>query len=242
MSTDQNNGPAIDKSAVRNAATVIVVRDRMGVDPSILMGQRGAKAAFMPNKFVFPGGAVDATDAGIPLATPISDLCLTRLADQAPAGLQPALTVAAIRELWEETGLILGVPGNWPGDAPADWQGFATTGHLPSADGLQYVFRALTPPGRPRRFDARFFLVDADHIVGDLDDFSQASDELSHLQWIKLSQARQFDLPFITEVVLAEVAARITDLAPPSSVPYFKNNDEASLFLRLHGQEMPKSG
>jgi len=242
MSTDQNNGPAIDKSAVRNAATVIVVRDRMGVDPSILMGQRGANAAFMPNKFVFPGGAVDAADADVILATPISDLCHARLADQAPAGLQPALTIAAIRELWEETGLILGVPGNWPDSAPADWQGFATTGHLPSANGLQYVFRALTPPGRPRRFDARFFLVDADHIVGDLDDFSQASDELSHLQWIKLSQARQFDLPFITEVVLAEVAARITDLTPPNSVPYFKNNDEASLFLRLHGKEMPKTG
>ena len=149
---------------------------------------------------------------------------------------------AAKRELWEETGLVLGIPGNWPGDAPADWQGFATTGHLPSADGLQYVFRALTPPGRPRRFDARFFLVDANHIVGDLDDFSQASDELSHLQWVKLSQARQFDLPFITEVVLAEVAARITDLTPPSSVPYFRNNDEASLFLRLHGKEMPNTG
>ena len=57
---------SIDKTAIRNAATVIVIRDRM-TTPSILMGQRGSKAAFMPNKFVFPGGAVDAADAHVPL-------------------------------------------------------------------------------------------------------------------------------------------------------------------------------
>ncbi len=229
----------IDKSAIRNAATVIVLRDRHG-DPSILMGQRGAKAAFMPNKFVFPGGAVDAGDAGIPLARPLPDLCRDRLCEDAPVELQQALAAAAIRELWEETGLILGTPGEWPGPVPEDWQGFAATGHLPSADALQFVFRALTPPGRPRRFDARFFLVDADAIQGDLDDFTHASDELSHLQWIRLSDARRFDLPFITEVVLAEVAGRVDDPAPPASVPYFRNSDEASLFLRLRGRAMPE--
>ena len=224
----------IDKSAVRNAATVIVLRDRMTA-PAILMGQRRAKAAFMPNKFVFPGGALDPEDADIPLATPLPEPCFTRLNDHAPEGLQTALAAAAVRELWEETGLVLGTPGAWPGPVPADWQSFAATGHLPSAEALQFVFRALTPPGRPRRFDARFFLVDAGEIRGDLDDFTHASDELSHLQWIPLSEARSFDLPFITEVVLAEVEARVTETAPPESVPYFRNNDEASLFLRLNG-------
>ena len=48
-----------DKTAIRNAATVILLRDRLE-NPRVLMGQRGANAAFMPNKFVFPGGAVDA--------------------------------------------------------------------------------------------------------------------------------------------------------------------------------------
>ncbi|UWQ92533.1 NUDIX hydrolase [Rhodobacteraceae bacterium M382] len=227
-----------DKTAIRNAATVIVLRNRMD-DPAILMGQRGAKAAFMPNKFVFPGGAVDAADADVPLGTALPDLCRDRLADQAPEGLHHALAVAAVRELWEETGLVLGTPGSWQGDAPEDWTSFAATGHVPAAHPLQFVFRALTPPGRPRRFDARFFLVDAGEIQGDLDDFTHASDELSHLQWIKLSEARQFDLPFITEVVLAEVAGRARDRTPPKSVPYFHNNDEASLFLRLRGHAMP---
>lgn len=234
-STDNS---VIDKSAIRNAATVIILRDRMS-DPAILMGQRGAKAAFMPNKFVFPGGAVDAADSGVRLATPLNELCHSRLCDDAPDGLQHALATAAIRELWEETGLVLGTPGAWQGTPSQDWRGFADTGHLPAAGELQFVFRALTPPGRPRRFDARFFLVDAGAIQGDLDDFTHASDELSHLQWIRLSDARRFDLPFITEVVLAEVAGRVTDWTAPDSVPYFRNNDEASLFLRLRGHPMP---
>ncbi|TMV12710.1 NUDIX hydrolase [Arenibacterium halophilum] len=228
----------MDKSAVRNAATVIVVRDRH-TDPAILMGQRGAKAVFMPNKFVFPGGAVDAADATVPLATALPEPCHTRLTDESEDGLQHALAAAAIRELWEETGLVLGTPGAWETPPPPDWERFAATGNLPTASALQFVFRALTPPGRPRRFDARFFLVDAAHIQGDLDDFTHACDELSHLQWIRLGDARNFDLPFITEVVLAEVADRITSDEPPASVPYFHNGAEESLFLRLRGYPQP---
>ncbi|MFD2738406.1 DNA mismatch repair protein MutT [Sulfitobacter aestuarii] len=229
---------SIDKSQIRNAATVIVLRDRHE-NPQILMGQRGAKAAFMPNKFVFPGGAVDPDDAKVPLCGPLTETCATRLCEDSVPDLAHALSVAAIRELWEETGLILGRPGQWSGDIPDDWRTFAATGHLPDATGLQFVFRALTPPGRPRRFDARFFLADADRIANDLDDFDAACDELSHLQWVPLARARSFDMPFITEVVLAEVEARARETTPPTSVPFFKNNDEESLFLRLRGYPMP---
>lgn len=224
----------IDKTAIRNAATVIVIRDRMTA-PSILMGQRGAKAAFMPNKFVFPGGAVDAGDASIALSSGLPAQCAARIGEDADPALAHAIPVAAVRELWEETGLILGRKGVWNGDVPPDWQSFAATGHLPHAEPLQFVFRALTPPGRPRRFDARFFLLDVNDIASDPDDFDAASDELSHLQWVPLSEARQFDMPFITEVVLAEVEARARDLSAPDSVPFFKNNEEESLFLRLRG-------
>lgn len=229
-----------DKTAIRDAATVIVLRDRLTV-PSILMGQRGAKAAFMPNKFVFPGGAVDPEDADVPLVSPLPKLCHERLGEQSQPDLEQALAIAAIRELWEETGLILGQPGLWQDDAPGDWASFAALGFRPSAEALQFVFRAVTPPGRPRRFDARFFLVDASAIQGDLDDFSRASDELSHLQWVKLDRARDFDLPFITEVVLAEIAARVTNPEPPDSVPFYKNEDEQNLFLRLRGYPMPQA-
>ena len=235
MGGSETAKPVVDKTAIRDAATVIVVRDR-AARPSVLMGQRGAKAAFMPNKFVFPGGALDATDAAVPLARPLSSLCAQRLADQSKQDLGSALAAAAIRELWEETGQILGAKSAWEGEIPENWRGFAASGHQPSAEALQFVFRAITPPGRPRRFDARFFLVDSDALNSDLDDFTGAEDELSHLQWIPLDEVRGFDLPFITEVVLAEVTARIGESGPPASVPFFCNDDEASLFFRIHGR------
>lgn len=227
-----------DKTAIRDAATVIVVRDRAAASPAVLMGQRGANAAFMPNKFVFPGGAVDPQDHRVPLHRPLPALCAQRLREEAATDLAHPLAVAAVRELWEETGLTLGQVGTWTGSVPDDWSGFAARGLVPSADPLQFVFRAITPPGRPRRFDARFFLLDAEALTGNLDDFSAAQDELSHLQWISLNDVRQFDLPFITEVVLAEVSARLRDPRPPASVPFFRNDDEESLFLRLRGVPM----
>ena len=224
----------MDKTAIRHAATVIMVRDG-DTNPRILMGQRGSQAAFMPNKFVFPGGAVDAGDAQIPLATPLQTTCINQLSHETDAALIPAIATAAIREVWEETGLILGETGTWSTPPPPDWASFANQGYLPSAAGLTFVFRAITPPGRPRRFDARFFMVDAAQVCGDPDDFTHACDELSHLQWIALEDVRHFDLPFITQVVMAEVSNLIRTKTSPKTVPFFRNDDESSLFLRLDG-------
>lgn len=230
----QEAGPETnpDKSALRDAATIMLLRDR-ATNPTILMGQRGANAAFMPMKFVFPGGAVDPGDGAIRLARPVPAPCAARLTCESKITPE-ALAAAAIRELWEETGQILGQPGTWA-DAPADWTSFAATGQRPDAGALQFVFRAVTPQGRPRRFDARFFLAEAQALSSDPDDFGMASDELSHLQWVPLAKARSFDLPFITEVVLAELSARLDDAGPPGEVPFFRNNDEAHLVTRLGG-------
>lgn len=233
--TGQNPSDHSRASKIRDAATIILLRDR-STSPRILMGQRGAQAAFMPSKFVFPGGAVDAQDKEVPLALPLSGVCAARLAQDADTVQPNALAAAAIRELWEETGLRLGCAGRWPAPVPSGWDRFSEAGCLPSADALQFVFRAITPPGRPRRFDARFFLADAAEIFGDPDDFSEASDELSHLQWVPIEAVRSFDMPFITQVVLAEVAARLHTTAAPTSVPFFKNSDEESLFRRLGGR------
>jgi len=217
---------------VRDAATVIMLRDRT-TRPRVLMGQRGAGAAFMPNKFVFPGGAVDAADHGLPLSGPMPEPCATHLTES--SRINPgAVMAAAIRELWEETGQILGRPGVWT-DPPRGWRGFAASGHQPDVSALQFIFRAVTPMGNPRRFDARFFLADAARLATDPDDFSGAEDELACLQWVTLDDARRFDLPFITQVVLAELAARINDPAPPAQVPFFRNDDEAHLVARLGG-------
>jgi 8-oxo-dGTP pyrophosphatase MutT (NUDIX family) len=189
---------------IRPAATIILVRS-----DAVLMGQRGAGAMFMPSKYVFPGGGVDAGDAATPAA--LSDACTHRLAQHVP-GNSPApgaLARAALRELAEETGL-----------------------HLAAAAPLRFVFRAITPPGRTRRFDARFFLADATHVIGDPDDFSAAEDELSHLHWVPLADARALDLPFITEVVLAEVTAIARGVDQPG-VPFFDNSGPVPTFRRI---------
>ncbi len=218
-------------TAVRDAASVVLVK-RSPAGPAVLMGRRGAGAAFMPSKFVFPGGAVDPQDAHVPFAEPLPATCRARLAAEGTAATPEALAAAAIRELWEEAGLILGVPGGWPGGIPRDWVSFAQTGNLPTASGLRFVFRAVTPPGNTRRFDARFFLADAALVSGDPEDFSRASDELSDLTWVPLAEARRYDLPLITQVVLAEVSAHLRGVATPG-VPFFRQGVTGPQSLRL---------
>ncbi len=187
------------------AATIILAR-ASGDGHHVLMGQRGAGAVFMPSKYVFPGGRVDADDDAPP-PLPLLPECARRLALSTPPG---PLVAAALRELTEETGLSL------RDDRPT----------------LRFVFRAITPPGRTRRFDARFFLADAADLDSDPDDFSHASGELSHLHWIGLAEARALDLPFITEVVLAEVANLLTGGTQPG-VPFFDNSGEVPTFRRI---------
>ncbi|MBY8975435.1 NUDIX hydrolase [Rhodobacteraceae bacterium NNCM2] len=225
--------PKRPKDAIRDASTVILLRKDTEM-PRILMGQRGKAAAFMPSKYVFPGGAVDAEDASVPLAADLPERLTRLLSNRADAALVKPLVLAAIRELWEETGLALSLPGEGADvEVPRDWQSFFAAGHRPAPDKLELVFRAITPPGRPRRFDARFFLIDASEIAGDLDDFSLASDELSHLHWLTLAEARRLDLPFITEVVLAEVEARIAPGADPRPVPFFHHTEGKSFLVPL---------
>lgn len=204
---------------IRDAATVVVLRDG-----AVLMGQRGAKAAFMPSKFVFPGGGVEAGDATVPLAAPLEARTAAALA--ADSDVPPeALAAAGLRELGEETGQRIGRPGAgcpWPG-----WDGL-----VPDPSGLRMIFRAVTPPGRPRRFDARFLLIDAHALATDADDFREAEAELSHLRWVPLAEARDLDVPFVTEVVLAEVAAHAAGRAA-EGVPFLDNRGDGSRVARL---------
>jgi 8-oxo-dGTP pyrophosphatase MutT (NUDIX family) len=226
-----------DAVPVRDAASVILVRPA-ATGPQILMGQRGARAVFMPDKFVFPGGAVDDEDLSLADAVPpgpeAGTESLRRLALHTDPAVARALPLTAVRELWEETGLTLGRPDPAARDravAPG-WQGFFAAGLVPHCVPLRFVFRAITPPGRPRRFDARFFLADAGALHGDVDGFDAASGELAHLQWIDLAAARDLALPFITEVVLSEVAALLRAPEAARPVPFF-HHDAAGAHFRL---------
>ncbi|MFC3179516.1 NUDIX hydrolase [Cypionkella sinensis] len=196
---------------IRPAATIVLWRPAAS-GFEVLMGQRGHAAAFMPSKYVFPGGGVDAADATDALPGLTAE-CAHRLTMNCPADAPSpgTLATAALRELTEETGLAL------PDPAPGT---------------LRFMFRAITPPGRSRRFDARFFLASAANAAGETETFSDTLTELSHLHWIGLSAARALDLPFITEVVLAEASA-ILNGHPQPGVPFFDNSGPIPTFRRL---------
>ena len=213
--------PVAEPVPIRDAATVILVR-RDGGTPRVLMGQRGAGAVFMPDKFVFPGGAVDPEDRALAAA----------LDPASAAELGGALPLAAIRELWEETGLMLGTAGEAPGpaQAPEGWHGFFAAGLTPRPAALRLIFRAITPPGRPRRFDARFYLAEAGDLHGDADDFTRASGELLYLSWVEIGAARKLALPFITEVVLSELEAIFAEPDVARPIPFFYHGEDGSHF------------
>lgn len=236
-SPNGDDTPAETAVPIRDAATVIVLDRTAAAGPSVLMGQRGAGAVFMPSKFVFPGGAVDAEDGDAELARPLTAETARRLAAEPRDNVSTApekIAAAALRELAEETGLTTGSTG----PAPAGWEMYERAGLAPDPSGLTYMFRAITPPGRPRRFDARFLVLDAGCINGDIHDFSGACDELSHLHWVPIAEARALDLPFITEVALAELSALVRlsgegPLAVPPSVPFFDNRSNQPRFMRI---------
>lgn len=219
---------------VRPAATVILVR-RTEEGPRLLMGQRGAGAAFMPEMFVFPGGAVDADDLALEGNPPLDPGTAARLAVETPPELVPGLARAAVRELWEETGLVLGRrdPAAASTAVPPGWRGFFGAGFVPDTAALRFVFRAITPPGRPRRFDARFFLAEARDLAAE--DIEPSGEELAHLAWLDLPAARRLVLPFVTEVVLAELEEMLAAPGPEPArgVPYFQQGPEGSRFRML---------
>jgi 8-oxo-dGTP pyrophosphatase MutT (NUDIX family) len=222
-------------AAVRDAATLILVRREAGV-AQVLMGQRGAAAVFMPGKFVFPGGAVDPGDLELAgCSGPADEATRRRLAAGAGPELARALPLAAVRELWEETGLRLGRPDPAAAsrEVPAAWRGFFEAGLVPDASSLRLVFRAVTPAGRPRRFDARFFLADAEALPPG-EETHAGDGELGFVQWLGIPQARRLPLPFITEVVLSELEALLS--AGPGAncpVPFFDHDAEGSHFRLL---------
>lgn len=215
---------------IRDAASVILVRDR-ATRPRVLMGQRSRNAAFMPGVFVFPGGAVDEEDARIPLHSNVNTTCRQRLCEGGDNRLATALQAAAIREVSEETGLLLGRSGNWSEPAPRGWEVFHQNTCLPCASDFRFVFRAITPHGAPRRFDARFFLVDADTAVhgGSLDDFSGAADELSGLSWIPLDEVSSLRIAFITTLALETATPLMAHDDSPADVPCIAGEREQLL-------------
>ncbi|RWC36047.1 MAG: NUDIX domain-containing protein [Mesorhizobium sp.] len=218
---------ALDAKPIRprDAATLILL-DRKGDEFLVLMGRRHARHAFMPGKFVFPGGRTDPADSRIPVARalqPEEQARLTAGVGRTSPARARAIALSAIRETYEEAGLLIGQKGAFA-TTRRDWQGFAEHGVRPSLEALRFVARAITPPNRVRRFDTRFFSAWREDVAVELPD-GGPTNELEELVWLPLAKAREADIPDITRAILEELEKRLVDdplLRPGGSVPFYR--------------------
>jgi 8-oxo-dGTP pyrophosphatase MutT (NUDIX family) len=196
----------------RDAATLILI-NRTETQPRVLMGRRHGGHNFMPGKWVFPGGRIDRCDFQAPYASDLRPEVAARLQKTAPPARARALAMAAVRETFEEVGLLLArrAPAR-PGNGP--WREFLAQGALADLAALDFVARAVTPPISPKRFDARFFMAEAENLIS----LERQADcgELDEIAWVELEEALRLDLPSVTRFVLREIPLRLADPTRPA--------------------------
>ncbi|MCB1467416.1 MAG: NUDIX domain-containing protein [Rhizobiaceae bacterium] len=217
----------------RDAATLVLL-DRKDGELFVLMGRRHSRHAFMPGKFVFPGGRTDPGDGRVPVAAGLhkaEEAKIASASSRMTTTRARAIAMSAVRETYEEAGLLIGKRGSFSTSYPA-WGKFAENDVAPALDGLRFLARAITPPGRVRRFDTRFLAAWRSEVALALPE-GPPTDELEELVWIPLAQAKQLDLPRITGNVLNDIEWRISvdsELRPGGPVPFYQMRNNR--FLR----------
>ena len=189
----------------RDAASLILLRGE-GRDLELLAGRRPLTVRFMPGVYVFPGGAVDAEDAR-PWQSEID-------IDSLPPRLLRCAR-AALRETWEEAGVLFGRPGTASyalRSASPVAEAYAEAGVVAGFDRLRYVGRAITPVRVFRRFNTRFFLGDGADVVGE----PYATDELEDVRWHPIGREPLEPLRDVSRFMLTQaIALRDGAAAPP---------------------------
>ena len=178
----------------RHAASLLLVRH--GTDgPSVLMGVRASGHRFLPNRLVFPGGAVDLADRTALAASEPRPPVLALLRRSVGPLLARGIVMAAARELREETGVSFGEP--------------------PHLQRLSYLCRAITPPHSAIRFNARFLVADAVDTVGEPAD----SRELQNVRFVSLREAATLDMMQVTRWALQSLEAWLALPEPQRDTP-----------------------
>lgn len=210
----------------KDAATLILV-DRSEAKPRVLVGKRHDNVVFMPGAFVFPGGRVDPNDNKITVAAPIPAALEARLLQGSPK-ISPAraraLANSAIREACEETGLCLGKPANGvAAKFEGSWKPFGDANLLPDPSSLYLIARAITPPGRVKRFDTRFFTADASAITHRVPGIVHADAELVELAWVEIGSKPLANMHPMTVKVLQQLEIRLASgpLQHDAPIPFF---------------------
>ncbi len=217
-----------------DAASLLIVRGR-GARADVLMGRRRRTSSFMPGWYVFPGGRVDPTDFALSAGAQLRPDVATRLDLQARPARAIALAMAAIRETYEETGLMVARPAPARSSAGAGTSGgglrqaFAKAGLVPAVDALDYIARAITPTSSSKRFNARFFLVAASHAHGRLG----GSGELVDLRWVPMNATGGLPVADVTAFVLDQAKRAVgAAVEPGRPVPVLCYVNGTSRILR----------
>lgn len=211
-----------DEAAIRDAASLVVI-DFETQPERILMGRRASGHLFMPGVFVFPGGRLDEADAAAEISAPLAPEARDALGVPAPGrqsdAAPHALAVTALRELHEETGLSFG----------------ATTPDTFALDHLKFFARAITPPGRVRRYDTRFFAAARTEALQP-SRHAGPDGELQEIDWFSLAELADMQVAGITRQILRDVAERL-EAGPidrwPSRVWLHSHDGDAFLRTRL---------
>jgi 8-oxo-dGTP pyrophosphatase MutT (NUDIX family) len=211
----------------KDAATLILL-DRSGPSLKVLMGKRHERHVFLPGRFVFPGGSVDAADRLMPVGGSLDARAEAKLMlhmRRPSAAKARGLALAAIRETFEETGLLLGSKRDMAPAAPAGpWTAFADANIYPDLSTVHFIARAITPPRRKRRYDTRFFTADASAIAHKIEGKVGADFELTELVWLPLEDIKgTIDLLAITEIILRDLQTQIeAGFSHDLPVPFYR--------------------
>jgi len=209
----------------RDAATLILL-DRKGGEFHVLMGRRSMKHAFMPGRLVFPGGRTDPADGRV--ATPdslhpdVEAKLIVGTGSRMSATRARAIALSAVRETYEEAGLLIG-RGDGYQTKHEGWHGFAENGVAPTLSNLRMIARAITPPGRVRRFDTRFIAAWRDDVAVELP--CGPTEELEELVWLPVGASVREEMPMITRSILGDLTSRLAEdpaLDPAYPVPFYR--------------------
>ena len=229
----------------RDAASLLLV-DRTERIPRILMGRRHPSLAFMPGKYVFPGGRADPGDGSMAAASELTAedtvKLVTGMGTRATLRRARALGLCAIRETFEETGLRFARQNHQVamssngGNSPAnkDWLSFLEGGALPALGDLRYFARAITPPGNVRRFDARFFIAFRDSLPELPKQKLVPGGELQDLNWVSIDEVDKLDVARITQAILKEAKTLLTETRHelPATLPVVQYSKRYGRFVR----------
>lgn len=197
-------------------AGCLVLHRKSGEHFEVLVGRRGSRARFKPGVYVFPGGALESADCLVsPLRSLTGDVARALNCSQRRAN---AIAMAAVRETYEETGLMFGEPGDTAPISNPSWLAFQACGLTPDLSFLDFLGRAITPTYHSIRYHARFFAANYERFSGEL----RGNGELEDLRWVRTDRLAASDTTIIQTAIVEVIHCRLHKTVAPAKRLFYK--------------------